>query len=64
LEKDRQLLPHRIRFGGAAMKIKITTVGNAAGVVLPKALRARLRLGKGDKRTAAVCCETFVELNR
>jgi putative addiction module antidote len=31
-----------------AMKIKITTVGNSAGIVLPKELLARLRLGKGD----------------
>ena len=30
------------------MKLKITTVGNSAGVVLPKELLARLRLGKGD----------------
>jgi putative addiction module antidote len=32
-----------------AMKIKITTVGNSAGIVLPKELLARLRLGKGDE---------------
>ena len=31
------------------MKIKITTVGNSAGIVLPKELLARLRLGKGDE---------------
>lgn len=31
------------------MKIKITTVGNSAGVILPKELLARLRLGKGDE---------------
>ena len=30
------------------MKLKITTVGNSAGVVLPKELMARLRLEKGD----------------
>ena len=30
------------------MKIKITTVGNSAGIVLPKELLARLRLSKGD----------------
>lgn len=30
------------------MKLKITTVGNSAGVVLPKELLARLRLNKGD----------------
>lgn len=31
------------------MKIKITTVGNSAGIVLPKELLTRLRLGKGDE---------------
>jgi putative addiction module antidote len=31
-----------------SMKIKITTVGNSAGVILPKELLARLRLQKGD----------------
>lgn len=30
------------------MKLKITTVGNSAGVVLPRDLLARLRLDKGD----------------
>ena len=30
------------------MKLKITTIGNSAGVVLPRELLARLRLGKGD----------------
>lgn len=30
------------------MKLKITTVGNSAGVVLPKELLARLRVAKGD----------------
>ena len=30
------------------MKIKITTVGNSAGVVLPKELLTRLRVEKGD----------------
>ncbi len=30
------------------MKLKITTVGNSAGIVLPKELLARLRLEKGD----------------
>ena len=30
------------------MKIKITTVGNSAGIILPKELLARLRLAKGD----------------
>jgi putative addiction module antidote len=31
------------------MKIKITTVGNSAGIILPKELLARLRVGKGDE---------------
>lgn len=30
------------------MKLKITTVGNSAGVVLPKELLTRLRVDKGD----------------
>ena len=30
------------------MKLKITTIGNSAGVVLPKELLARLRVAKGD----------------
>lgn len=30
------------------MKLKITQVGNSAGVVLPRELLAHLRLGKGD----------------
>ena len=30
------------------MKIKITAIGNSAGVILPKELLARLRLDKGD----------------
>jgi putative addiction module antidote len=29
-------------------KLKITTVGNSAGVVLPRELLARLRVDKGD----------------
>ena len=31
------------------MKLKITTIGNSAGVVLPKELLARLRVEKGDE---------------
>ena len=31
------------------MKLKITTVGNSAGVILPKDLLARLRVEKGDE---------------
>ena len=34
------------------MKLKITTVGNSAGVILPKELLARLRLEKGDELQA------------
>jgi putative addiction module antidote len=30
------------------MKLKVTTVGNSAGVVLPKELLSRLRVAKGD----------------
>jgi putative addiction module antidote len=30
------------------VELKITTVGNSAGVVLPKEVLARLRLQKGD----------------
>lgn len=30
------------------MKLKITTVGNSAGVILPRELLARLRVRKGD----------------
>lgn len=29
-------------------RLKITTIGNSVGVVLPKELLARLRVGKGD----------------
>ena len=31
------------------IKLKITTVGNSVGVVLPKELLARLRVEKGDE---------------
>ncbi|MGH8041512.1 MAG: AbrB/MazE/SpoVT family DNA-binding domain-containing protein [Rudaea sp.] len=34
------------------MKLKITTVGNSAGVILPKELLARLHLQKGDELLA------------
>ena len=34
------------------MKLKITTIGNSAGVILPKELLARLRLEKGDELLA------------
>lgn len=31
------------------MKLKITAIGNSAGVILPKELLARLRVAKGDE---------------
>ena len=31
------------------MKLKITTIGNSAGVILPRELMARLRVEKGDE---------------
>ena len=31
------------------MKLKITAIGNSAGVILPKDLLAKLRLDKGDE---------------
>ncbi|HIZ51775.1 MAG TPA: AbrB/MazE/SpoVT family DNA-binding domain-containing protein [Candidatus Pseudomonas excrementavium] len=31
------------------MKLKITSIGNSAGVILPKDILARLRLEKGDE---------------
>lgn len=30
------------------MRLKITTIGNSVGVILPKELLARLRVDKGD----------------
>ena len=30
------------------MKLKITAVGNSAGIIIPKELLARLRVAKGD----------------
>jgi putative addiction module antidote len=30
------------------LKLKITTIGNSAGIVLPKELMNRLRVNKGD----------------
>ena len=32
-----------------ATTLKVTTVGNSTGVILPKELLQRLRVGKGDK---------------
>ena len=31
------------------MKLKITAIGNSAGVILPRELLARLRVNKGDE---------------
>ena len=31
------------------MKLKITSIGNSAGVILPRELLSRLRLEKGDE---------------
>lgn len=31
------------------MKLKITSIGNSAGIILPRELLARLRLAKGDE---------------
>ena len=30
------------------MKLKVTKIGNSAGVILPKEVLARLRVGQGD----------------
>jgi len=34
-----------------ATKVKITTVGNSVGIVLPKEILARLKVDKGDSIT-------------
>ena len=39
---------NRFPYGILLMKLKVTTIGNSVGVVLPKELLARLRVGKGD----------------
>ena len=31
------------------MKLKVTTIGNSAGVILPRELLAKLRVEKGDE---------------
>jgi putative addiction module antidote len=33
----------------ASVKLKITAIGNSAGVILPRELLARLRLERGDE---------------
>jgi putative addiction module antidote len=43
---------HDIRYNlppERAMKLKITFIGNSAGIILPRELLARLRLEKGDE---------------
>ena len=49
----RQLKPltlgYNVRYNlGMTAKLKITTVGNSVGIVLPKDILERLRVGKGD----------------
>lgn len=41
---------YNVRYNELVMtnKLKITTVGSSAGVVLPKEILAKLRVGKGD----------------
>lgn len=34
-----------------ATKVKITTIGNSAGIVLPKEILSRLKVDKGDSIT-------------
>ena len=42
------------------MKLKITTIGNSAGVILPRELLARLRVDKGDELHALETPEGIV----
>ncbi len=39
----------RYNVHGAMMKLKVTAIGNSAGIILPRELLARLRLEKGDE---------------
>ncbi len=41
------------------MKMKITAIGNSAGIILPKELLARLRLQKGDTLYASELPDGF-----
>lgn len=41
------------------MRLKITTVGNSVGVVLPKELLAKLRVSKGDTLYASETADGF-----
>lgn len=48
----RRTSPHNIRYNSRtepAIKLKIASIGNSAGVIPPKELLARLRLEKGDE---------------
>lgn len=42
------ILWRQLNNGIHPMKLKITSIGNSAGVILPKELLARLRVDKGD----------------
>ena len=39
--------------------LTITTIGNSAGVILPKEVLARLKIGKGDKISLAETPDGF-----
>ncbi|MDH3693410.1 MAG: AbrB/MazE/SpoVT family DNA-binding domain-containing protein [Gammaproteobacteria bacterium] len=41
------------------MRLKITTVGNSVGVVLPKEMLAKLRVAKGDTLYASETADGF-----
>ena len=41
------------------MKLKITAIGNSAGVILPKELLAKLRVDKGDELFAVETPDGF-----
>jgi putative addiction module antidote len=45
----RDNIRYNARNPESAMKLKITAIGNSAGVILPKELLARLRVDKGDE---------------
>lgn len=41
------------------MKLKVTTIGNSAGVILPRELLAHLRIEKGDELFAVETPDGF-----
>jgi putative addiction module antidote len=43
-----------------ANKCKVTTVGNSAGITLPKEVLAKLRIGKGDFLTLVETPDGFL----